>query len=296
MASRTVRDRASDSEGEAQHDAHANRDLGATASRWSTRQDKEDLSVKIKAFDPKEMEWGAFRAYFLALSNQANWSDSTKASRLMCALQGKMVGVVAGLPQPVTIDALLARMDDIYGMSNSEENAILKLQSIRMEPGEQVSMFAERVRQLVARAYPSYPEEDRMKQGLRAFLQGLPIAGNFRMQMKVQGFRTLKEAVEYAVRMEQVLNDEKPRGNPVRMANAGPEESATQLAQELGRFRDTQAQMLQALKDLQIRPPRAAGPSRYGPGPSFPRSCFECGERGHIKRDCPRLEPRQPSN
>ncbi len=72
MASRTVRDRASDSVGEAQHDAPANQDLGAAASRWPTRQDKEDLSVKIKAFDPKEMEWGAFRAYFLALSNQAN--------------------------------------------------------------------------------------------------------------------------------------------------------------------------------------------------------------------------------
>ncbi len=92
----------------------------------------------------------------------------------MCALQGKMVGVVAGLPQPVTIDALLARMDNIYWMSNSEENAILKLQSIRMEPSEQVSMFAERVRQLVARAYPSYPEEDRMKQFCVPFCRGYP--------------------------------------------------------------------------------------------------------------------------
>ena len=64
-----------------------------------------------------------------------------------------------------------------------------------------VALFAEKVRQLGLRAYPTYTEVDKEEQILRMFLKGLPTRGDFRMQMRMQNFTTLREAVEHGVRL-----------------------------------------------------------------------------------------------
>ncbi len=169
---------------------------------------REDYSVKVRAFDPKDTEWFAYRTHFLSLAEQAAWSDRTCVTRLMGALQGSMAGVTAGLVHPITFDSLLSRVDEIHGGSNSKDDALLKLENIKDE-GEGVALFAERIRQLSARAYPNYTEGDREEQALRIFLRGLSTRGEFRMRMKMEGFRTLRGAVDYGVRLEQVLKDER---------------------------------------------------------------------------------------
>jgi hypothetical protein len=142
-----------------------NRDVGQAGG--APRVFHEDFSVKIKSFDPKEVDWYAYRTHFYGLADQAQWSDRTKATKLMAALQGSLAGVTAGLPCPVIFESLIGRVDGIYGLANAREDAVLKLQSCRLESGESVSLFAERVRQLIMRAYAMYTAVDREEQALR---------------------------------------------------------------------------------------------------------------------------------
>ncbi len=234
--------------------------------------------MKVKPFDAGEVLWYAFRAHFLALADQAEWSERTKTTRLMGCLQGNLTGVMTGLKQPITFDSLMACLDEIYGVAFTREDAVLKLQSFRMEPNEKITLYAERARQLVAHAYPNFTEADRMEQALRCFLQGLPAAGNFRMQIRLKGFRTMTEAVEYGVPLEQIMNDERPRGTPARGAEVGApaeEPSVAKLAEELSKCK----QLVAALQEMRMK--------GHGRGAGRPIRCYECDQLGHIARNCP---------
>jgi hypothetical protein len=146
-----------------------------------------------------------------------------------------------------------------------------------------------------------------MEQALRSFIQGLPTAGNFRMQMRLRSFTGLPEAVEHAARLEQVLNDERPKGVPARAAEASTPDVTGQLTAELAKWRETQGQLLSAIQGLSMGPPgprppfngagRGHAPRAPGPMPpryAHPPRCYGCDEIGHIRRDCPK--ERQGSN
>ena len=65
-------------------------------------------------------------------------------------------------------------------------------------------MFAERVRQLVERAYPMFLPRDKDEQALRVF----PSRNDIRLTMKLKDFRSLREAVVYGAKLEQVIQNE----------------------------------------------------------------------------------------
>jgi hypothetical protein len=249
---------------------------------------REDLSVKIRPFDPKDQDWYAFREHFLALADQAQWSQRTRTTRLLGCLQSSMTGIVTGLPRPITFEMLLERMDEIHGVFNAKEEAILKLQSLSMEPKEKITIYAERVRQLVARGYPNFTRADRAEQELRCFIQGLPSAGNFRREMRMKGFVTLAEAVEYGARLEQVLSDERPKGPQARVVGDSKEElSLQQMVQELAKWRESNERLIQTVQGLHL--------GQRGRAQGGPIMCYACGQGGHMRRNCPNLAG-MPSN
>ena len=163
--------------------------------RSSSHQDqfcREDLLVKVKTFNPKETDWFTYKIHFEAVATQAAWSERTKCTRLMNSLTGKLLGGVAGLPQPILYQHLINRLDGIHGISNSRDDAILKLSHCQKQMDESIPKFAERVRQLVERAHPNFIDFDKDEQGLRYFLQGLPPKHDLRLQMRMQNFRSLQ--------------------------------------------------------------------------------------------------------
>lgn len=177
---------------------------------YQNRSQFEDHHVKIRPFNPRETDWYSFKSYFEMLATQANWSEKTKCIKLMSSLQGNLTGITTGLTYPVQYSQLINRLDSIHGISNAREDALMRLQSLRKEVNESFPMYGERVRQLIERAYPHSSIHDKDENGLRVFLQGLPSKNDIRLQMRLKEFKTMKNAIEYATKLEQILFDEKP--------------------------------------------------------------------------------------
>jgi hypothetical protein len=148
----------------------------------------------------------------------------------MGALDGNLLGITAGMGNEISVNDLLAKLDAIHGIDNAKNDAVTKLTSCRKQESELVAMFAERVRQLVNRAYPDYREDAKDEQALRAFLQGLPTKHEMRLRMRTMQFKTLNDAVVYGSNLEHVLKEErqqeKDRQNVSRSVNDDSVEEA----------------------------------------------------------------------
>ena len=270
--------------------------------RSSSHQDpfcREDLSVKVKPFNPKETDWFTYKIHFEAVATQAAWSERTKCTRLMNSLTGKLLGVVAGLPQPILYQHLINRLDAIHGISNSRDDAILKLSNCPKQRDESIPMFAERVRQLVERAHPNFIDLDKDEQALRYFLQGLPPKHDLRLQMRMQNFRSLQEAAAYGAQLEQVMYDEQ------RYQNQSPyNHRSLSLEEDNGEFMRKLEKLCNEMTKNKV--PAQTVPNKshqFGnkSGKSQPErnfdtksrdktnsACFICGAFGHWRNECPK--------
>ena len=276
----------------------AHRRQGGGAGDFSPgRHVWEDLSIKVKPFDPAIIDWYAYRQQFLSIAAEAGWTDRVKVLKLLGALQNSVPGVTVGLVSPIHFEALLHRVDGIYGLTNMEYDAALKLQGLKMDPTKDtVALFAEKVRQLCMRAYPTYTEADREKQMLCHFLQGLHERNDFRYQMRLREFDSLAEAVRYGTRLEQIILAERGDGRePAIRAVQSSQLTLETLVDEFRMWREEQKVMMkrvdfilcvmqQAAQQWQMAMgsrERAMGHRRGGS-----IECWNCHRPGHISRDC----------
>ena len=85
----------------------------------------------------------------------------------------------------------------------------MNLSRCRKESGECIPLSADRVRQLIQRAYLDFTEADKEEQALRVFLQGIPPCYDMKLLMHMQNVRIMKVATIYGAKQEQVITDEK---------------------------------------------------------------------------------------
>jgi hypothetical protein len=112
-----------------------------------------------------------------------------KCVKLLTALQGNLSAVSLGMEKgELTFDLLLKRLDEVHGASSDKLDASRKLSYCKQNEGESIAMYAERVRQLVFRAYPDTSKSDHDELGLRTFLQCLTTRHNTRFEINKQMF------------------------------------------------------------------------------------------------------------
>jgi hypothetical protein len=169
--------------------------------------EKSDNHVKICQFNPEDIEWFNYKNYFEAIGDQSNLSNRTKCSKLLGALPNSLMGVVTGLNTRFTYKDLVSRIDDSQTTVNAREDAQIRLNYCIKDPKEQIALFAERVRQLTERAYPHYAETDKDSHAVQAFIHGMAVHSEISYQLRVKVFKSLKEAVKFALRVE---NSRKP--------------------------------------------------------------------------------------
>ena len=148
----------------------------------------------------------------------------------------------------------------VHGSVHVCDKARLKLDSCHKGKDESICMFGERIRQLCFRAYPSpnYSANAREEQAMKVFIEGLPDMQNLKLTMKLQNFKVLQEAVEYATRFEVLSQQSEDETDQVRQCEING--NCSQILQN---------KLNVEKKTLENSP------------------CFSCGHFGHWRPQCP---------
>ena len=172
----------------------------------------------------------------------------------------------------------------------------MKLNGSRKGQNEPMSMFGERVRQLTERAYPSYSPQDKDEQALRVFLNGLSSQHDVRMQMKLKDFKSLREAVTYGAKLEQILVSEASidgRHGLTRSAtHFEPKDDMAFLIEQVCKH------VIAHQNGLKTNLSEMKGQKDTGKDRRTPQNspCHICNELGHWARDCPQKKETSDSN
>ncbi len=198
-----------------------------------------------------------------------------------------------------------------------------RLQSRVQKPGESLAAFAGALRMLADRAYPSWVQEQKQELVRNQFIQGIRSA-SIQLQLMRDRPDTPDGALQLAIKLETVelaqkrLRSEKQPSQVLSVNNPEAVDDTTQVAGAVGAHRaaprddrrvEELAEQVRHLSDeiTHLRTTGRRSDRRNLYAPRRPTSgaggpvCWSCGERGHLRRDCPtrvrwkeeRLQPDQ---
>ena len=261
-----------------------------------SREEAGMNGIRVKPYIPKESDWFSYRVYYEHIAKLAGWSDRVKCIKLLGALQGNLSAISLGMEgDNISFDNLLRRLDEVHGASSDRLDASRKLSGCRQKDGETTALYAERIRQLVFRAFPSTNKVDQEELSLRAFLQGLTTKHNLRFEMNKQMFTSLRLAVEFGTNMEMCIRDE------TLNAIGGKQPFSTRAVSDENRY--TEERMAERVCEMVCRSLNKSGPQdakgefqNSSQQNNYQRTerrtiqnspCVLCRQYGHWKNECP---------
>ena len=243
--------------------------------------------------------WDAYHTQFELLAGVNRWSNTEKATYLAVSLRGSAATVLTNLPPDQRCDysALTAALESRFGSAHQTELNRTKLKARARRRDEALPELAEDVERLTRLAYPDAAESMIEVLAKDQFIDSLADE-DVRLRIRQNRPKTLREALETALELESYQLASKQRFRTVREAhleefscyqgqlqNAGAEKSG-----------DVVQQLVEALKQLTGNSPKQS-PTRRECGPMDRSSvvCWNCKQRGHIRRDCRQRQQRDGS-
>ena len=183
-------------------------------------------------------------------------------------------------------DNLYQQLSHRFAEVTDEQHALALLRRLYQRPGESVPMFAERVQALAAEAFPGAMHvEPVQKQVIGYLIDGLRY-DYLKLKIMRSNPADFEEAVQLATE-EQNLRHK----FALRTSHRFPEEQREEAPMEIdhsrrgGCFRCGRKHRAADCTKVR-RVELATRSSRTGPV-----TCWHCGKRGHIRRNCPQLQP-----
>ena len=245
----------------------------------------------------------AWMTQFQAVATDCGWSRRKQRRRLTNALTGQAREYYYAIPHEAkrSLSRLVGELHAAYGASKSLQHYQQELNNVRQRYGEALHAYRARVVLLSAYAYPAGQEGDSIVKSvvLNAFLKGL-LTREHETMVRALDPQDINEATNIISRFDtgptvQTQSRPPPRPGfgfsrpayqPVRPNQPSPTTQIRQLVEE-----QPEVPGLDPAEDEEDTALLIAAVRRS----LAEMTCFNCSEKGHLRRDCPKGR-RTPGN
>lgn len=253
--------------------------------------------------------------HFETCASINGWHDGEKAMFLAASLKGDSRKLLAGLPpeELKQYSKIVERLDARFGVEKQAELHQARLHNRRQKEGESLQMLASDVRSLVDLAYQDVALTVQERFAVQHFVDALNDKED-RLHLRRSKPSSLDEALSLARELESLRlldsNDSLKRGNPASrdFKVRKIEEESSDLKEEFLNLKnkileqqnqlEAQQAIIKQLNDSLIAQGKVQGSQTKGNQRSQGAQqieCWNCGEGGHVRRNCPKPRKSQSS-
>lgn len=222
-------------------------------------------------------KWEDFLCQFRRASHVNRWGDGDLVELLCLHLEGTALEFVNGLPvgRVQRFDSLVDALGGRFGTERMATVFKCELRQRKRKRGESLRDLGQDLRRLMQLAYPRATPEQQEEQIVDRFIEAL---GDKQQRLEVRRGRptTLEEAIHIAMDAEAWELEEEETGKRARAVSVDSNQD------------DPIATLL-----LNLTKMVEAMSSRVGNTDANrergPVKCYQCGQMGHYKRQCPQL-------
>ena len=250
-------------------------------------------------------DWEEYQAYFEQLAFMHGWDRATMAMVLGVSLRGAARSVLTGftLGQRRDYESLIRALKQNFSPAQKVHTYLAELKCRKRKPNETLSSLGRDIARLVRLAYPQADQATKETIGINALMDALPgPAIETRLHVLRGQPETLQEAIAFAMEVDSVIESSGSKGpvrrgvNQVDSERPGKEgKSELKLMAEALQKLEAKVEALskgtrdQAMQKLEAKIEalnKSAQERRFRKRDLSEVTCFNCGDKGHYKRDC----------
>ena len=235
--------------------------------------------------------WDEWFFHFENVAVVNGWSDADKLKWLRVRVTGRAQKALHLLPEASrrTYETTRAALQARFDPESRRTRYQAELQSRRRKASEGWADFADDLKALADKGYPTLQDEAREQLAINAFLQQLT-QPQVAFSVKQKRPKTLDDAVAATLEMESYLTG----SSSMEIASTLPSSMelpvcpVSQLSQV--------DKLTRAVEQLTERVERLQQDARPRPRRAFSGECWTCRRPGHMARNCPQSRSTQQGN
>ena len=259
---------------------------------------------KPMLFDGKSVDWEDYKAHFETCARANGWSEGEKATYLCCNMRETPQRFAASLQAEQKADwgKLIACFDAQYGHEKMRSIYEQELDMRTQRKGESLRDLSVEIRRLAELAHPGQNNSMRDSIVLARFIRAID-DDHVRFMTSQLAPKDLPNALDTALHITNAVEMEQSRSDVVkiqrksghvRAGGSTPVEEVSGSAQSAGfDFQEAMGGVNKLLAEqLATLPDVIAKALRRPPQLRSEIECYNCHEKGHISRNCPKNTPR----